>query len=80
MGNPFCKVGAITYHETVRFYRNSGLVEVVGWRYPVPAHEMYIRVNKGNQEVWSTLSRRKNEGFDCLVGYCTRDSYQLSNR
>ncbi len=75
-GNPFCSLGAITYHDEVRFYRTSGLVEVTGWRYPVPHHEAYVRLStSGGTEYWNTMFRRTNSGFDCLLGYCTKDSY-----
>lgn len=82
VGNPFCMMGSIRYRESIRFYRDTGLVEVAGWRYPVPNHEMYIRVNVGMREEWRTLSRRTNEGFQCLVGdlMCRKDSYVLDNR
>lgn len=87
VGNPFCSIGSITYHETLRMYRDSGLVEVVGWRRPVPNRELYIRTDQGGgSQRWATLSRRGNEGFNCLmgntpiVGGCARDSFSLSNR
>lgn len=80
VGNPFCIAGAITYREFVRFYRDTGIVEVSGSRFPVPNHEMYARVTQFGQERWLMLSRRENQGFFCLTGYCTADSYVLDNR
>ncbi len=77
VGNPFCAVGAITYDVVVRFYR-SGSIEVVGDREPVPHHEGYGRWDSGSGEFWDAMFQRTNEGFDCLVGYCTDDPIIVS--
>lgn len=66
-GNPFCAAGAITYNVVVRLYR-SGLVEVVGHRYPVPNHEGWVRWD-GTYD-WNNMFKYSNEGFQCLVGLC----------
>lgn len=80
--NPFCSVGAIVYEEQVTMYRATGMVEVSGFRWPVPAHEIYARTDLSNgQQQWETLSRRSNEGFHCLAAaaICGKDQYVLSN-
>jgi hypothetical protein len=66
-GNPFCSAGAITYNVIVRLYR-SGLVEVVGHRYPVPNHEGWVRWD-GTYN-WNNIFKYNNEGFGCLIGAC----------
>jgi len=91
--NPACKLwdvnyaGAITYGEWVEFYR-SGTVAVDGYRFRAPAHEMYAQLNESTSTVlqragygeWVTLSRRQNEGFQCLLGnlVCPLDFYKVS--
>lgn len=78
VGNPFCSLGSINYNANVNFYR-SGTVEVVGSRYPVPAHEGYARFdNLPYNSQWVNLFKRSNQGFDCLSGYCTNDSITAS--
>ncbi|HEU5224062.1 MAG TPA: hypothetical protein VFU07_10355 [Candidatus Lumbricidophila sp.] len=85
--NPHCKFfdanygGSIKYNEIVRFYR-SGLVEVVGWRKPVPAHEGYARFNTSGTpvyDVWLNVFQKPNQGFGCLIdGACANDTINAS--
>lgn len=83
--NPHCKLfdanygGSIQYNEIVRFYQ-SGTVEIVGWRKPVPAHEGYVRFNTSTGgEVWMSAFTRGNEGFHCLVdGLCAFDNINVT--
>lgn len=79
-GNPFCVAGAITYHDEVRFYRNANMVELQGWRYPVPNHEISFRFDTpaAPGSFWLPAYWGGNAGFGCLVGYCTRDDYTKS--
>lgn len=78
--NPFCSAGAITYRDEVRFYRTSNIVQINGWRYPVPNHE--ISASTGTYYApgiwWLPAYWGPTESFNCLLGYCTRDDYQLS--
>lgn len=76
-GNPFCSPGEITYNVLTRLYR-SGLVEVVGNRYPVPSHEGYARFNNTGTEFWVNLFNKNNEGFNCLTGLCGSPSLVAS--
>lgn len=70
VGNPFCAAGAITYNAWARFCR-SGMFEVSGSRFPVPAHEVYGGWDDGNgNKIWRPLARLNNEGFTCLTGLC----------
>jgi hypothetical protein len=79
--NPHCKIwdvnygGAIKYNELVMFYR-GGMVDVEGWRSPVPAHEGYARFDDAaGNETWTTMFRKSNTGFQCLIyGTCANDS------
>lgn len=84
--NPHCSFldvnygGAIRYAEWVEYYR-SGTVAVDGYRFKAPAHEMYARfTNSSGTEVWQTVLRRPNDGFQCLLGNgaCGMDFYQQS--
>jgi hypothetical protein len=83
--NPHCKIfdvnygGSIQYNVMFRIYR-SGTVEMVGWRKPVPNHEVYVRWNRSNgTEFWSTLALRGNSGFFCLIDYaCANDNYNVT--
>lgn len=75
--NPFCAAGAITYTVDARMYR-SGLIETVGWRYPVPRHEIYGRWNNTGAEFWRTIGQLNNEGFSCLTGICGSETISLS--
>lgn len=70
VGNPFCVAGSIQYNVVFRFYRN-GTFEVVGWRYPVPHHEIYGGWDNGSGLMnWHQFGRFTNEGFGCLTGSC----------
>lgn len=83
--NPHCKLldanygGSIQYNVVFRIYR-SGTVEMVGWRKPVPNHEVYVRWNRTDgSEFWASLSLRGNDGFHCLIdGLCGIDDYNVS--
>lgn len=61
----------------VRPYR-SGLVEVVGHRYPVPNHEGWVRWD-GTYD-WNNMVKYSNEGFQCLVGACGYKTVNTSLR
>lgn len=85
-GNPGCKLwnisysGAITYGEWVQFYR-SGTITADGYRFRAPAHELYgAFTNSSGNNVWRTITRRSNEGFQCLLGnlFCPLDFYKAS--
>lgn len=77
-GNPHCAIGAITYDVVVTFWRN-GLVDVTGWRYPVPNHEGWVRwTAKGYQ--WHNAFKHNNEGFVCLIGICGSRSVNAALR
>lgn len=65
VGNPFCSIGSIQYNTMTRFYR-SGLIEMVGWRFQVPAHEAYARFNSTGWERWKPLFQRPSLDFACL--------------
>ena len=67
VGNPFCNAGAITYDNTMRFYR-SGTIEISGWRYAVPHHEAYGRWDNGSGEFWNAMYLATTDSFDCLLG------------
>ena len=83
--NPHCKLfdvnygGSIQYNVMFRIYR-SGTVEMVGWRKPVPNHEVYVRWNRTDgSEYWTSFALRGNSGFPCLLdGVCATDNYNLS--
>jgi len=77
VGNPHCAAGSIRYQVTVGFYRNSGLIQVTGYRNPVPAHEIYGRWNVGATETWYSIMRRSNSGFHCLLGVCGNEVINL---
>jgi hypothetical protein len=77
-GNPHCAVGAITYDVVVTFWRN-GLVDITGWRYPVPNHEGWVRwTYKGYK--WYNAFKYNNEGFVCLTGICGSRSVNAAIR
>ncbi|WP_162621914.1 hypothetical protein [Microbacterium suaedae] len=84
--NPHCKLfnqnygGSIQYNVVFRIYR-SGTVEMVGWRKPVPNHEVYVRWDRTDgTNFWQTLARRTNQGFGCLLdGVCAVDDYNISS-
>lgn len=70
VGNPFCVAGAIKYNVMFRWYRN-GTFEVIGWRQPVPHHEIYGGWDNGSGLInWHTFGLFPNEGFGCLTGSC----------
>lgn len=79
VGNPFCFVGAITYDNTIRFYR-SGTIEISRWRYPVPNHEAYGRWDNGSGEYWDAMYQGTNAGFICLGGtlFCAAETISIS--
>lgn len=77
-GNPHCAIGAITYNVVVTFWRN-GLVDITGYRYPVPNHEGWVRwTQKGYQ--WYNAFKYNNEGFICLTGICGTRSVNAAVR
>lgn len=69
VGNPYCSAGAITYNAVVRMYR-SGVFEVVGYRYPVPAHEVYGGWDVGGYVMWYPIIAMPHTAFVCLLGWC----------
>lgn len=70
VANPFCAAGSIKYNVIFRWYRN-GTIEVVGWRQPVPNHEIWGGWDNGVGNMdWYTFGLYNNEGFGCLVGAC----------
>lgn len=75
--NPHCVVGAITYHDEVRFYRNTNMIEVVGWRFPVPNHEISFRFDTPAVPgvYWLPAARRGTNSFNYMLGGCTRGDY-----
>ncbi|MDF2562360.1 MAG: hypothetical protein K0R99_3806 [Microbacterium sp.] len=85
--NPGCALldfeysGAITYGETVEFYR-SGTISVDGSRFRAPAHEMYggFTPPNGSHTIWKTIARLPNDGFECLLGplACSPGFYEQS--
>ncbi|WGD36962.1 hypothetical protein [Lysinibacter sp. HNR] len=77
-GNPFCGLGAITYRDEVRFWRSAQTVQVTGWRFPVPSHELSVRFDNQYLDTgsfWLPMNWRVNHGFGCLLGGCDRDLY-----
>lgn len=76
-GNPHCIAGAITYHDEVRFYRTSNMVEFTGWRFPVPNHEISTRYDTpaAPGTFWLPAAWRGTQSFGCLMGTCARDTY-----
>ncbi|MEN2737895.1 hypothetical protein ABCS02_08900 [Microbacterium sp. X-17] len=70
VGNPFCSAGSIKYNVVFRWYRN-GTFEVVGWRQPVPSHEVWGGWDNGVGNMnWDAFALLGNEGFNCLAGFC----------
>src|SRR6218665_54792 len=70
VGNPFCHAGEIAYDVVFRWHR-SGIFEVIGWRRPVPHHEIYGGWDTGFGFIaWREFGRFTNEGFHCLAGFC----------
>lgn len=78
VGNPFCVAGSIQYNVVFRYYR-SGTFEVVGWRQPVPHHEIYGGWDGGSGYMhWRAFGQFTNEGFGCLVGSCGTRSINVT--
>jgi len=78
VGNPFCAAGAIEYNVMFRLYRN-GTFEVVGFRQPVPHHEIYGGWDNGNGIMnWREFGKFTNQGFSCLTGSCGTKSINVS--
>ena len=78
VGNPFCVAGAIQYNVMFRWYR-SGTFEVVGWRQPVPHHEIYGGWDSGSGNLaWYSFGQYTNEGFGCLTGSCGTRTVNVS--
>lgn len=89
VGNPFCKlleqqVGAITYHDEVRFYRNSNTIELTGWRFPAPHHEISFKfsIKESPGMYYLPVYFAENKGFICLLGElkCQRDNYRYTKK
>lgn len=78
VGNPFCSAGSIKYNVMFRWYRN-GTFEVVGWRQPAPAHEVYGGWDTGTGSInWHQFGRYDNEGFGCLAGGCANRTINVT--
>lgn len=78
VGNPFCSAGSIKYNVMFRWYRN-GTFEVVGWRQPAPAHEIYGGWDTGSGSInWHEFGRYNNEGFGCLAGGCANRTINVT--
>lgn len=77
VGNPYCSHGAITYDVMVRFYR-SGMFEVVGYRYPVPNHEIYGAWDAGGYPAWYALALMPHTAFICLLGVCGTETINVN--
>lgn len=61
-----------------RWYRN-GTFEVVGWRQPAPAHEIYGGWDTGTGMInWHQFGRYDNEGFGCLAGGCANRTINVT--
>ncbi|WP_426323142.1 hypothetical protein [Microbacterium sp. E-13] len=70
VGNPFCTSGAIRYAVYVNTW-SSGVMQVNGYRHPVPAHEAYgLFMNSAGTEYWATMYRGAQGDFGCLSGLC----------
>ncbi|WP_218026412.1 hypothetical protein, partial [Microbacterium lacticum] len=78
VANPFCSAGSIKYNVMFRWYRN-GTFEVVGWRQPAPAHEIYGGWDTGTGMInWHQFGRYDNEGFGCLAGGCANRTINVT--
>lgn len=77
--NPWCSGGAITYSDTVDFYRTINTIEVNGWRWQVPAHEISMRFDTTSMPgvYWVPAWWAGLLSFDCLAGtaFCSPQSY-----
>ncbi|MFT4230317.1 MAG: hypothetical protein QM602_08520 [Microbacterium sp.] len=70
VGNPFCSTGAIRYTVYVNTWA-SGVMQVNGYRHPVPAHEAYgLFMNSSGSEYWTTMYRGAQGDFWCVSGLC----------
>lgn len=70
VGNPFCTTGAIRYAVYVNIWA-SGVMQVNGYRHPVPAHEAYgMFMNSVGSEYWTTMYRGTQGDFSCVSGLC----------
>lgn len=80
VGNPFCSIGSIQYNVMTRFYR-SGLIEMVGYRVPVPNHEAYARFNENGYDHWNKLIQLPVQSFDCLfMPACNTDPINVQSQ
>ncbi len=70
VGNPFCNKGAIRYTVYLNTW-SSGVMQVNGYRHPVPAHEAYgLFMNSSGSEYWTTMYRGAQGDFFCISGTC----------
>ncbi|WP_292712966.1 hypothetical protein [Microbacterium sp. 67-17] len=70
VGNPFCSTGAIRYVVYVNTWA-SGVMQVNGYRHPVPAHEAYgLFMNSSGSEYWQTMYQGAQGDFLCVSGVC----------
>lgn len=70
VGNPFCSTGAIRYTVYVNTWA-SGVMQVNGFRHPVPAHEAYgLFMNSSGSEYWTTLYQGAQGDFGSVSGLC----------
>lgn len=70
VGNPFCSTGAIRYSVYVNTWA-SGVMQVNGYRHPVPAHEAFgFFVNSSGGEYWQPLYYGTQGDFGCVSGLC----------
>ncbi|MCE7483768.1 DUF3238 domain-containing protein [Microbacterium profundi] len=70
VGNPFCTSGAIRYEANVNIWK-SGVMQLNGYRHPVPHHESYGLFTFSNgSNAWIQMYRGANQSFDCLSGLC----------
>lgn len=68
--NPFCSQGAIRYEAYVNIW-SSGVMQVNGYRHPVPHHESYGLFTYSNgAQAWIQMYRGSNQSFACLGGIC----------
>lgn len=74
VGNPFCSFGAIRYSVYVNTW-SSGVMQVNGYRHPVPAHEAYgMFINSSGSDYWTTIYRGAQGDFGCVSGLCPTQS------
>lgn len=75
VGNPFCVTGAITYNEEVQTWRATNTIQVSGWRYPVPNHEISFGFSTIAGPYFLPAVWRGTLDFSCLLGTCPTDNY-----